>query len=108
MGDVTIARPSVEPRLDISPPVTGLVEPKVAWPALELGSLKLTRPTLELVARPPLDARMLLALWLVREPGTALGLLGNRGRLELAWVLERVTLGVLSTFVTASACCFRY
>lgn len=67
MGDWKVTRPGVEPRLDISPPVVALVEPKVTWPALD--SPKVTWPTLELVARPPLDTRMPLVLWLMMDPG---------------------------------------
>lgn len=91
-----------------------LVEPKVTWPALELGSPKVTRPTLEPVARPALDVRMPLVLWLRMDPGMILGLLATTaGEPEATlWVLERLgTLGVLSTFLTASAsslsCCSR-
>ena len=58
MGDRKVTRPGMEPRLDISPPVVALESPKVTW------------PTLELVARPPLDTRMPLVLWLMMDPGT--------------------------------------
>lgn len=52
---------------------------------LELGSGKATWLTLELVARPPLDIRMPLILWLRVDPGTILGLLlVIGGVLELA------------------------
>lgn len=52
---------------------------------LELGSRKATWLTLELVARPPLDIRMPLILWLRVDPGTILGLLlVIGGVLELA------------------------
>lgn len=81
-------------------------------PVLELGSPKVTRPMLELGARPSLDIGATLVLWLRMDPGTGL-LAVTKGEPELTlWVPERLgTLGVLSIFDTASAnsfaCCSR-
>lgn len=93
----------------LAEPLLALVEPKVTWPALELGSPKVTRPIMELVARPPLDIRMPLDLRLRMDAGTLLGLLTvTRGALELNfWVLERVMVELLSTFLPTSTSSFR-
>lgn len=94
------------------PPVElwlALVELRVMWPIVELGSPKVTWPILELVAWPPVDIRMPLVLWLMMDPGIILGLLGiTRGVPEPAfWVLERDMLKLLSIFFAISINSFR-
>lgn len=70
----------------IRPPVEPWLTLVVRRPTLELGSPKVTWPTLELVARPALDTRMPLVLWLRMEPWPILGLLEmTRGVTELAF-----------------------
>lgn len=70
----------------------------------------MTWPTLELVARPPLDTRMPFVLWLKMEPGTLLGLLVvASGEAELALrVPGRFVLRALSAFLITSVSSFRF